>query len=233
MTNVAILGITGPPGSGKGTQAERLTQNFDFRHLSTGDLLREEIRQGSELGRQAEAIISRGELVSDALINDLMEKKIRENVQENPRLLLDGYPRTVNQLEYLVDCLAGQELPLTGMIYLKVDEEVIIDRLSGRLICGQCGSVYHRKAKPPRKEMICDRCEGELTVRQDDTPESIRERLVVYDRETRPVLEALGERHKGLDAVLFRIPANEGPPEVFSQIRATMKKLDISPRAGA
>ena len=222
-----IVVMMGPPGCGKGTQADRIRDCFGFRHLSTGQMLREEIREATPLGRQVDDLISRGELAPDDLINELVLGGIRRILPSHPRLLLDGYPRTVGQLQFLDQSLKADGMGITGILYLDVDEPEIIERLAGRLTCSECGNVYHTRFSPPKQAGRCDRCGAKLATRADDLPDSVRERLRVYERQTQPILDAVGAEQR-----LIRVRADGPPEEVFEQIREEFRKLDIEEQAG-
>jgi len=222
-----IVVIMGPPGCGKGTQADRISDCFGFRHLSTGQMLRKEIQEVTPLGRQVEDLISRGELAPDDLINELVLNRLRRNFHSHPRLLLDGYPRTVGQLQFLEQSLKAGAMGFTGILYLDVDEPEIIERLAGRLTCSECGTVYHTRFKPPKQAGRCNRCGGELATRADDLPDSVRERLRIYQQQTQPILDAVGPEQR-----LIRVRADGPPGEVFEQVREQFRKLDIEDQKG-
>lgn len=183
--------LFGPPGSGKGTQAERLREKLKLRHISTGDLLREAVANGSDLGKQVKGILASGQLVSDEIVLALMRDVIAEVGKEKALSgwLLDGFPRTVGQAKGLDDQLSELEQKISAIVVLNVRREAVIERLSGRRTCTQCKTVFHVKINPPKADGICDRCGGTLIQRDDDRPETIAKRLDVYEAQTQPILE--------------------------------------------
>jgi adenylate kinase len=175
----------GPPGSGKGTQAKRLASRFDIPHISTGDMLREAVADGTELGRQAAPIMASGGLVSDDLmigiINDRMGKP-----DARKGFILDGFPRTLVQAEKL-DGLVGNGEPPLRVLQLLVPDDAIVRRIALRRTCAQCGAIYHLENNPPAQDSVCDRCGAEVIARPDDTEEAVRKRLDAFHRQTMPV----------------------------------------------
>jgi adenylate kinase len=185
------LVLFGPPGSGKGTQAERLRAKRKIRHISTGDLLRDAVARGTELGKTVQDVLAAGRLVSDDIVLALMREAIAA-VEDDHALrgwLLDGFPRTVGQAEGLDQILADLGRRIDAVVILDVDRAAVLERLSGRRTCTQCRTVFHVKANPPRVEGVCDRCGGALVQREDDQPATIAKRLDVYEAQTRPVLD--------------------------------------------
>jgi adenylate kinase len=190
------LVLFGPPGSGKGTQAERLRSQLKLRHLSTGDLLREAVAQKSELGKKVESVLASGQLVSDDIVLALMRDAIVA-VQKDQALegwLLDGFPRTLGQAQGLDALLAEIGSKIDAIFVLDATRESVIERLSGRRTCTQCKTVYHVKYNPSRVEGVCDRCGGKVVQRDDDRPETIAKRLDVYESQTRPILAHYQDR---------------------------------------
>lgn len=173
--------IFGPPGAGKGTQAERLAKHFNLCHISTGDIFRENINNRTKLGKEAEAYIEQGRLVPDKVVNLMMKEKMSLLDKD---FILDGYPRTLQQAEFL----DGLEKKVDWVIVLQVDEEELVDRLSHRYTCSNCQSVFHKLYNPSKVEGICDKCGQELILREDDTPSVIKRRIEVYKLETEPVI---------------------------------------------
>lgn len=180
--------LMGPPGAGKGTQASRVAEAGGLCKISTGDLLREAVAAGTELGKRAERTMKAGELVSDDVILGLVDE-----VLERPACargaVFDGFPRTVEQARGLEELLARRGEALDRVVVIEVPEAEIVSRLSGRRVCKECGKLYHISFDPPRQEEICDACGGELVQRPDDQPETISRRLAVYREETAPVRE--------------------------------------------
>ena len=181
------LVLFGPPGSGKGTQAERLREKRGLRHISTGDLLREAVANGSELGQMVRSILASGQLVPDETVLALMRDVIAGVGNEG--WLLDGFPRTVGQANGLDAQLEELDQEIGAIVVLNVSRDAVIERLSGRRTCTKCKTVFHVKVNRPRVEGICDRCGGTLIQREDDRPETIAKRLDVYEAQTQPILD--------------------------------------------
>ena len=183
--NIVLLG---PPGAGKGTQAKSLSSELRLRHISTGDILRLAIKQKSPLGKEAKKYVEAGELVPDNLVTKMVIERLSSNDVKNG-FILDGFPRNVNQAKDLDDFLSSRASLDYLTLYLDVSDKILIQRLSGRRICQMCQAVFHRMNMPPKKEGVCDFCAGELYQRPDDTEATIRNRLEVYKRATRPVVD--------------------------------------------
>jgi len=181
--------LMGPPGAGKGTQAARVAESEELCRISTGDLLREAVSAGTELGKKAESLMERGELLPDDLILDLVDRVLDRSACANGAVY-DGFPRTVDQAAGLDRLLEKRGEGVDRVVALEVPEEEIVRRLSGRRVCKSCGKLYHIRFDPSSTEGRCDECNGELVQRPDDQPETIRRRLAVYRDETAPVLEA-------------------------------------------
>ena len=182
------LVLFGPPGAGKGTQARLIQEKYGAIQLSTGDMLRTAVKSGSELGKQAQLVMSAGQLMPDQLMIEMIAERI--NRPDCSRgFILDGFPRTVTQAEGLDRMLSERGKKLGWVIVLEVEDEALIERISGRFTCAACGAGYHDRLKPTRVPDICDECgHGEFTRRLDDTAESVRARLVVFRKQTAPVL---------------------------------------------
>ena len=178
----------GPPGAGKGTQAALLLQRYGTVALASGNILREALRRGDPIGRQAHQYMESGALVPDEVITELILQRL-ETLGKEQSFVLDGFPRTETQAKAL-DVWLGQygHKPIDRVVDFDISEEKIVRRLAGRRICGGCGASYHTENLPPRREGFCNRCGGELRMREDDRPETIRTRLVVYHRQTEPLL---------------------------------------------
>ncbi len=176
--------IMGPPGGGKGTQAEILSEKFQIPHISTGAIIRAAIREKSELGVATEKYIANGQLVPDSLVIDMVSERIKEDDCKNG-YILDGFPRTLVQARAMED----NDIKLDYVINLVVSDNVIIKRLGGRRECKVCAAPYHIEFNPSLKEGICDKCSGELIQRPDDVPETIKERLSVYHKQTEPLID--------------------------------------------
>lgn len=212
------LVLMGPPGVGKGTQAESLKELVGGPHVSTGDLLRAAVLDGTELGRKAKGFVESGELVPDSLMGELLERRLSET-DAAKGFVLDGFPRTVQQVALLRGILEKLETKLDRVFVLTAPEGEIIRRLSGRRGCPSCGELYHLESKPPRREGVCDRCDAELTQRADDNEEVIRKRLRVYLEQTLPVAEAY--RQCG---VLVEVDGTGRPGDVLARLKAGIPK---------
>lgn len=182
------LVLLGPPGAGKGTQAQWLKQRYGIPQLSTGEMLREAVAQGTEVGRRAKAVMERGELVSDEIINAIVAERL-DQPDCAKGFVLDGYPRTVAQAEALDAMLEARGLALDAVLEIKVDTEALVERIAGRFACARCGAGYHDRFKRPRVEGVCDVCGGtEFVRRKDDNAEAVRTRLQAYEAQTAPLL---------------------------------------------
>lgn len=211
--------LIGPPGAGKGTQAEFLVSRFGLLHVSTGDILRAAKKAGTPLGLKAKEYMDSGALVPNEVVIGLVRERLAAPDAEN--FLLDGFPRTVPQAEALDQILGELGRPMDAAVLLEVPEEVLEARLTGRRTCGGCGAVYHVQAHPPEREDICDRCGGQLIQRSDDTVETVRNRLTVYHQETSPLMEYYGRR--GL------LQTVNGLGEVADVTTRVMKALGATP----
>ena len=178
--------LFGPPGSGKGTQASLLKQRYGASHISTGETLREAVAKGTRVGLEAKDYMDRGELVPDDVVIAIAREKVA-SVGKNG-FILDGFPRTIAQAEALDAALSDLGKALEAVVNLRVDEDELVRRLSGRRVCPSCGEPYHVESKPSKEAGKCDRCGAELVQRDDDKPEAVRNRLRVYEAQTAPVL---------------------------------------------
>jgi adenylate kinase len=213
-----IFALFGPPGSGKGTQAKTLIAELGMPQLSTGDMLREAIKKGLPLGQKANEFMSKGQLVPDNLIIDLIQARMAQGDCQNG-CMLDGFPRTVAQAEALDRMLSASGRALAHVVSFKVNRAELIDRLSGRLVCGSCGASYHRTTKPPKTAGICDICGGKVIQRSDDMPDVVQKRLDVFLAETAPVEDYY--RRKGS---LREVNAEGSETEVFQRILRAIGK---------
>lgn len=211
--NIVLLG---PPGAGKGTQARRLVDERGMIQLSTGDMLRAARKSGSEMGRTVAEVMDRGGLVTDEIVIGLIEERLEQD--GGAGFIFDGFPRTLAQADALADLLARHGQPLAAAIEIRLDEEALIDRVSGRFTCASCGEVYHDISRPTQKPGVCDACGGtEFIRRADDNAESLRERLSEYYRKTAPLI---GYYHaKGL---LAQVNGLAEPDDVAAAISAAL-----------
>jgi len=211
--------IFGPPGSGKGTYAIRLSPILGVIKISTGDLLREKIKKNSELGQKAATYYNKGELVPDEITNELLKSRLSQ-ADAKKGVIFDGYPRTVEQAKFLESLVK-----IDAIINLKVSKNIIVARLSARRICKNCGEVYNALFLKPKVEGICDKCGGELTQRDDDRPEVIAERFDIYEKQSAPVLDYY-KRKGNVPFVEVTTPSvNTSPEEMIEKILVGLKKL--------
>jgi len=204
----------GPPGAGKGTLAGRIAQRYGIPQVSTGDIFREAVKNQTELGHKVKGIMERGDLVPDELTVGLVKERLsRQDARGG--YILDGFPRTIAQ----ADSLAAFQ-KIEAVINFKIDDETVIRRLSGRRVCRSCGAIFHAENMPPKKEGICDRCGGELYIRDDDRIESIRNRLAVYKKQTEPLIQY----YKRLE-LLRDIDSSTSAEESARQIDAILEAL--------
>jgi adenylate kinase len=215
------LVLLGPPGSGKGTQGERLQADFRLPYYATGDILRAEVRDGTELGREAKEYMGRGDLVPDEVIIGMIAERV-ESPEAADGFILDGFPRTTAQAEALDEEVRRMGKRLTAAILIEVPDEEVVRRLSGRRTCEKDGHVFHVEFDPPTKEGVCDVCGSRLVVRDDDKPEVVRHRLEEYHEKTEPLI-AYYER----EGILRRVDGEQQPEEVADRIRALLATLQM------
>ena len=210
------LVLLGPPGAGKGTQAARLEDYYDIPHISTGDIFRKAIKEETELGQRAKEYLDEGKLVPDEVTNGIVKERLAESDCKDG-FILDGFPRTINQAEALSQILNDLNYKLDAAVNIEVSDDEVIKRLSGRRVCSDCGATYHVDVNPPQEEGSCDKCGGELYQRDDDTPETIKERLEVYYDKTAAVVDY----YKDKDLVVT-INGQQGLDEVFAAIKENL-----------
>jgi len=180
--------LVGPPGAGKGTQAVHLAAHYKIPHISTGDIFRANLKNGTELGKQAQTFMDRGELVPDSVTNEMVRDRLGNNDVVNG-FLLDGFPRNTNQAQVLDQILVEKKMPLDAVLELKIDNTEIVKRLSGRRTCRGCGASSHVEFEKPKVAGVCDKCQGELYQREDDKEEVVTRRLEIYTDQTSPIVE--------------------------------------------
>ncbi|MFH0877854.1 MAG: adenylate kinase [Candidatus Omnitrophota bacterium] len=208
--------LFGPPGAGKGTQAKLMSERFGLPHISTGDILRSEVQKSTELGQKAKGFMEAGQLVPDSLVTEMVKKRMSAGDLEGG-FILDGYPRNVAQAKTLDEILKGG---IDRAIYLSTSEKVILQRLTGRRVCPKCGINYHLTNMPPKKDMVCDRCEVDLYQRPDDKEATVKNRLKVYLEESSPVLDYYKQQGK-----LENISGDLDSREVFELISKKLPAL--------
>ena len=211
--------LLGPPGAGKGTQAERIVGDFDLPYYSTGDILRAAVKEGSDLGKEAKDYMDKGDLVPDDLICRVIMERV-DSDEAKDGFLLDGFPRTIGQAETLEDALDKRDRSLTAALLVDADDDTVMKRLSGRRVCTKNGHNYHVDFDPPKNEGVCDQDGSRLVQRDDDKPETVSHRLEVYHDQTQPLIEHYED--KGL---LKRFDGTRAPDEVHNHIRATIATM--------
>jgi adenylate kinase len=221
MSGELNLILLGPPGAGKGTQAERLVADFDLPYYATGDILRAAVKEGSDLGKEAKEYMDRGDLVPDDLIARVIMDRI-DTPEAADGFLLDGFPRTKGQAKVLDDALEEKGRPLTAALLVDVDDDTVIKRLSGRRVCSKNGHNYHVDFDPPKNEGVCDQDGSKLIQRDDDKPETVKHRLDVYHEQTQPLVE-----HYEKAGVLKRFDGSRSPADVHDHIRAALATLRL------
>lgn len=212
--------LLGAPGSGKGTQARQLSDDLGVPQISTGDLLRAAVKAGTPLGQQAKAAMDAGELVSDDVVLGMIRERLSESDAQRG-FILDGFPRNLAQAKALDDLLAELGKPLRAAILLDVDEAVLMERLTGRRTCENCGELYNVYSHPPAKEGVCDVCGGTLRQREDDKEETIRNRLQVYNEETAPLIEYYDRQ-----GMLHRVQGTGDVDAVTAAMASIMRSLE-------
>ena len=215
------LVLLGPPGAGKGTQAERLVTDFDLPYYATGDILREAVKDGTELGKEAKGYMDRGELVPDELICKVIMERIDQPEAEDG-FLLDGFPRNKQQADILENALEQRGRTLTAVLLIDADDDEVIKRISGRRVCVKNGHVYHVDFDPPKHDDVCDQDGSRLIQRDDDKPETIKKRLEVYHAQTKPLIDYYESR-----SILRHFDGSRTPSEVHDHIRATLATLRL------
>ncbi len=204
--------LLGPPGAGKGTQSKKLQEKYKIPQISTGDILREAVKNWTPLGQRAKSYMDAGQLVPDSIVIDLIKERIKEADCESG-YILDGFPRNLVQAERLSETLRAMNQNIDSVIEIEVDTKELIARLTGRTTCKRCGAMFHEKAHPPNKQGICDECGGELYKRPDDNRQTILNRMQVYENETAP-LKGFYEKEGNLKT----IPGHGTVDEIFTRV---------------
>lgn len=210
MKNIVFVA---PPAAGKGTQSDILVKNYGYNHISTGDLLRNEVASGSELGKELDVKMKSGELISDEIVNELLEKAL---MSDKP-FILDGYPRNEKQIGYLDEILNKLNKEIGVVIYLNVDEETACNRACGRLVCPNCNASFHKTENRPLKDGICDNCGSNLISRSDDTEETFKVRYNTYVNNAKPILDYY--ESKNLLKVIDKVKLEEVSEEIEKVIK--------------
>jgi len=214
-----LIILLGPPGAGKGTQAERIVRDNNLVYIATGDILRQAVKTETPLGRKARNYMDQGQLVPDELVVEIVKDRLTD-FDCLKGALLDGFPRTVSQAVFLEQVLPDIKQQVDLVLSLEVAEEELIERLTGRRVCSDCGATYHLKFKPPQVRNVCDQCGGDLYQRDDDSLETVKERLQVYREQTEPLIAFYTEKE-----LLCRIDGNQEIDQVYQQIDEAIKKI--------
>lgn len=208
--------LLGPPGAGKGTQANKIEEEFGIPQLATGDIIRLAIKEGTEWGKKAESFVREGQLVPDEVVIGIVKERLsRDDVRRG--FILDGFPRTLKQAEALETMLQDLGITIDAVLYFDIPAEELVRRLSARRVCENCQTPYNLISSPPRNDEVCDRCGGKLVQRPDDTPEVIRKRLAVYEEQTKPLVEFYAK--KGLLRV---VPSSGTIEETYAKVKAIL-----------
>lgn len=209
--------LLGPPGAGKGTQAETIVKEFSIPHISTGDIFRQNIKEGTVLGKKAKEYMDQGLLVPDELTVELVKDRLLHDDCANG-FLLDGFPRTIFQADALEDALNSMNQKLDYVVNIEVRKELLIERAVGRRVCKDCGSTFHTSFNKPEKEGICDNCGGELLQRKDDTEETVTKRINVYQEQTEPLIDYYTKK-----GIIINVDGEKPIAEVGKDIVAKMR----------
>jgi len=210
----------GPPGAGKGTQAKAVAARYAVPHVSSGDIFRAEIARASPLGQKLKSYVDSGRLVPDELTTEAVTSRLREKDCAGG-WVLDGFPRTEGQARALDEALGASKAKLDAVVYLSLDGEVIVERMSGRRVCPKCGRTYHWVHMPPRSDNRCDACGSALVQRDDDAPETVRKRLATYERQTAPLVDYYEGR-----GLLVRVGGEGTPDEVGGRLFEQLKMVE-------
>jgi adenylate kinase len=219
MVTMRNFVFIGSPGSGKGTHADLMSSRLGILHISTGDLYRDEMEQGTPLGLEAKKLLDQGKLGTDEMTETLLRRRLKQ-ADAQAGFILDGFPRTLAQTEILNKLLQERGQHLDAAIFLQISDRTVLDRLSGRLICSACQKSYHVEYNPPKQVGVCDVCGAKLERRKDDEPETIKKRLKVFHAQTEPILEYYRQKQ-----LLVTIDANAEVEEVSARIKKAVEQF--------
>lgn len=213
--------LMGPPGAGKGTQAEKLIRDYGIPQISTGDMFRAAVKSGTALGKEAKSYMDKGALVPDSVTVGIVKERLsQDDVKDG--WILDGFPRTTAQASSLDAILHDLGIQLTAVIGIKADPKSLVKRISGRLVCRSCGASFHKEFRPPKTEGVCDNCGGELYQRADDKADTVAERLAVYEKSTKPLIDYYQAGGK-----YYEIDGDQSMDKVYEDITAALKKASV------
>lgn len=210
--------LMGPPGAGKGTQAEKLIREYGIPQISTGDMFRAAVKSGTALGKEAKSYMDKGALVPDSVTVGIVKERLAQDDCKKG-WILDGFPRTTAQASVLDAILHDLGIQLTAVLDFNVNRDDLVKRVSGRLVCRQCGASFHKEFRPPKQEGVCDNCGGELYQRADDNEVTVRERLAVYDTSTKPLID-----YYKVSGRYYEINGDQSMDKVFADVQAALKK---------
>lgn len=210
--------LMGPPGAGKGTQAEKLIREYGIPQISTGDMFRAAVKSGTALGKEAKSYMDKGALVPDSVTVGIVKERLAQDDCKKG-WILDGFPRTTDQASALDAILHDLGIQLTAVLDFNVNRDDLVKRVSGRLVCRQCGASFHKEFRPPKQEGVCDNCGGELYQRADDNEVTVRERLAVYDTSTKPLID-----YYKVSGRYYEINGDQSMDKVFADVQAALKK---------
>ena len=210
--------LMGPPGAGKGTQAEKLIREYGIPQISTGDMFRAAVKSGTALGKEAKSYMDKGALVPDSVTVGIVKERLAQDDCKKG-WILDGFPRTTAQASALDAILHDLGIQLTAVLDFNVNRDDLVKRVSGRLVCRQCGASFHKEFRPPKQEGVCDNCGGELYQRADDNEVTVRERLAVYDTSTKPLID-----YYKVSGRYYDINGDQSMDKVFADVQAALKK---------
>ena len=210
--------LMGPPGAGKGTQAEKLIREYGIPQISTGDMFRAAVKSGTALGKEAKSYMDKGALVPDSVTVGIVKERLAQDDCKKG-WILDGFPRTTAQASALDAILHDLGIQLTAVLDFNVNRDDLVKRVSGRLVCRPCGASFHKEFRPPKQEGVCDNCGGELYQRADDNEVTVRERLAVYDTSTKPLID-----YYKVSGRYYEINGDQSMDKVFADVQAALKK---------